>query len=55
MNPDILRLILPFENCRYEKPKPQNDDRSIILPLIVLLMAEKCDFFLIFSLLYILM
>jgi len=55
MNPDILRLILPFENCRYEKQISSNDDRSIILPVIILLMAEKCDFFLIFSLLYILM
>lgn len=56
MNPDILRLILPADSCRYEKrPASSDSDRSIILPVIILLMAEKCDFFLIFSLLYILM
>lgn len=32
-----------------------NDDFSLIVPLCLLLTAEKCDFFLIFSLLYILM
>lgn len=55
MNPDILRLILSSENCRYEKVRHADNDRSVILPIIILLMAEKSDFFLIFSLLYILM
>lgn len=56
MNGDILRLILPADNCRYENPRTYVDsDRSIILPVIILLIAEKSDFFFIFSLLYILM
>lgn len=55
MNPDILRLILPADNCRYVNRTAQSDDRSIILPVVILLMSENCDFFLIFSLLYILM
>lgn len=55
MNSDILRLILPSDSCRYEnRPACYDSDRSIILPVIILLMAEKSDFFLIFSLLYIL-
>ncbi len=34
----------------------KNDsDFSLIFPIVILLMAEKCDFFLVFSLLYILM
>jgi|GEM_PF-3842414 len=34
----------------------KNDsDFSLIFPIAILLMAEKCDFFLVFSLLYILM
>lgn len=32
-----------------------NNDEALIIPLVLLLTAEKCDFFLIFSLLYILM
>lgn len=32
-----------------------NNDETLIIPLALLLAAEKCDFFLIFSLLYILM
>lgn len=32
-----------------------NEDSKLIIPLALLLAAEKCDFFLIFSLLYILM
>lgn len=55
MNPDILRLILSSDSCRYEKSCTPDNDKSIILPIIILLMAEKSDFFLIFSLLYILM
>lgn len=55
MNPDILRLILPADNCRYMNQTTPTDDRSVILPIIILLMSENCDFFLIFSLLYILM
>ncbi len=32
-----------------------NSDENLIVPLTLLLAAEKCDFFLIFSLLYIIM
>jgi len=32
-----------------------DSDYSLIFPLVVLLMAEKCDFPLVFSLLYILL
>ncbi len=30
-------------------------DSEIVMPLVILLMAEKCDFFMIFALIYILM
>ena len=58
MNESILRLILP-QSCG-DSPKQirqssADNDRSLILPIIMLLMAEKADFFLIFALLYILM
>ncbi len=59
MNENILRLILPPNGCDFRKSKnPRTcaeSDRSLILPIVVLLMAEKADFFLIFALLYILM
>ena len=32
-----------------------NNDEKLIIPLVLLLTAENCDFFLIFSLLYILL
>lgn len=58
MNENILRLILPQRCCEFPEHIPQNradNDRSLILPIIILLMAEKADFFLVFALLYILM
>lgn len=59
MNENILRLLLPVKNpCGTEQRNITNGgdpDRAIILPIVILLMAEKCDFFLIFALLYILM
>ena len=58
MNENIISLLLPAKNpCREaQKSISHGDsDREIILPIVILLMAEKCDFFLIFSLMYILM
>lgn len=56
MNPDLLKLILPERSCRGNMPcRNADSDRSIILPIVILLIADKCDFFLIFSLLYILL
>lgn len=58
MNENILRLILPQRCCNSSEKAMQNtpdNDRSLILPIIILLMAEKADFFLVFALLYILM
>ncbi|MBQ2846646.1 MAG: hypothetical protein IJE74_00110 [Clostridia bacterium] len=56
MNENLLRLILPVKKAEYRFSQGRADsDREIILPIVILLMAEKCDFFLIFSLLYILM
>lgn len=52
MNPDLLfRLLAPDSG----RPSSADNDRALILPIIILLLSEKCDFFLIFSLLYILM
>ncbi len=42
-----------FENRR--TPVPDNRDTMVILPILLLLMAEKADKMLLFSLLYILM
>lgn len=57
MNENLLSLLLPAKNpCHTAKNAAGSDsDREIILPIIILLMAERCDFFLIFALLYILM
>lgn len=57
MNENLLRLILPAKNpCGPARNNiNSNSDREIILPIVILLMAERCDFFLIFALLYILM
>jgi hypothetical protein len=57
MNENLLSLLLPSKNpCRNEHNRRNADyDREIILPVVILLMAEKCDFFLIFALMYILM
>ncbi len=53
MNENLLRLLLPSKNpCRINTA---DSDREIILPIVILLMAERCDFFLIFALIYILM
>ena len=56
MNENLLRLLLPSRSpgCS-DGMSRQNSDREIILPIVILLMADKCDFFLIFALLYILM
>lgn len=56
MNENLLRLILPKRNGEYPTFSDRTDnDFSLILPIIILLIAEKSDFFLIFALLYILM
>ncbi|MBR5562424.1 MAG: hypothetical protein IKW12_04660 [Clostridia bacterium] len=56
MNENILRLLLPSKSPTSKNSAVQTDsDREIILPIALLLMADKCDFFLIFALLYILM
>ncbi len=59
MNENVLRLILPPNGCNFRKSKnPRSNaesDSSLILPIVILLMAEKADFFLIFALIYILM
>ncbi len=53
MNENILRLILPSKNPH--SVNRTDSDREIILPIVILLLAERCDIFLIFALLYILM
>lgn len=56
MNENLLQLILPQRNCRYPtQDERTNNDFMLIFPIIILLVAEKSDFFLIFALLYILM
>ena len=58
MNENFLRLLLPAKNpCKPTQNSISrgDSDREIILPIVVLLMAERCDFFLIFALMYILM
>lgn len=57
MNENLLKLILPAKNsrCPAYGVTGGDGDRAIILPVIILLMAENCDSFLIFALLYILM
>lgn len=58
MNENILRLLLPAKNsgrAAQNNISHGDSDREIILPIVILLMAEKCDFFLVFALLYILM
>ena len=60
MNNSMLRLILPTAQpdtgCKNRMYRQSSDpDRAIILPIVILLMAENCDFFMIFALLYILM
>lgn len=57
MNENLLKLILPTKNshCPVHSTAGGDSDRAIILPVIILLMAENCDSFLIFALLYILM
>lgn len=54
MNESVLRLLLPVKNSRRENYSGDSD-REIILPIVILLMADRCDFFLIFALMYILM
>ncbi len=57
MNPDLLRLILPPKNANNFLPNQSgaDNDKAIILPIVILLLTEKTDFFLIFALLYILL
>lgn len=55
MNENILRLLLPSKGpIGSDGMNRQNSDREIILPIVILLMADRCDFFLVFALLYIL-
>ena len=57
MNENLLKILLPSKNpCTKQQSRRNTDsDREIILPVVILLMADGCDFFLIFALLYILM
>lgn len=56
MNENILRLLLPSKSpCRTDGKTRTDSDREIIMPIVILLLADKCDFFLIFALIYILM
>ncbi|MBQ2904596.1 MAG: hypothetical protein IJE48_09390 [Clostridia bacterium] len=57
MNENILKILLPSKNPFIKEQHGRNadSDREIILPLVILLMADRCDFFLIFALMYILM
>lgn len=57
MNENILKILLPSKNPHIKEKSGQSadSDREIIMPIVILLMAEKCDFFLIFALMYILM
>lgn len=56
MNENLLRLLLPSKNpCRTNGANCTDSDREIILPIVILLMADRSDFFLIFALVYILM
>ncbi len=51
-----MRIILPERRCSSGIRNSSCDsDRSVILPIVILLMADRCDFGLIFSLIYILM
>ncbi len=53
MNENLLRLLLPSKSpCRTNNT---DADREIILPIVILLIADRCDFFLVFALMYILM
>lgn len=53
MNENLLRLLLPSKTPH--RTDRTDSDGEIILPIVILLMAERCDFFLIFALIYILM
>lgn len=56
MNPDILRLILPEKTASAHAVRRFSDpDRELLLPIIILLVADRGDFFLILSLVYILL
>ncbi len=52
MNTDLLRLILPEKTVSARRA---DSDREILLPIIILLIADRGDFFLILSLMYILL
>ncbi len=52
MNTELLRLILPEKSAPVRR---KDSDREILMPIIILLIADKGDFFLILSLMYILL
>ncbi len=52
MNTDLLRLILPEKSVPARR---KDSDSEILLPIIILLIADRGDFFLILSLMYILL
>ena len=55
MNENILKILLPSKNpCPSNSKNPADTDREIVLPIVILLMADKSDFFLILALMYIL-
>ncbi len=59
MDENLIKLLLPTLNTKpYKKTQektPANEDEAIILPLIILLLAEKNDMMLILVLMSILL
>ena len=54
MDPESLRLRLSLPPAQPAAPSPA-EDAKLILPILLLLMAEGCDRRLLFALLFILM
>lgn len=60
MNGCATRIVLPPNSRREKARRPcaaaeNASDRSVVMPIVLLLIADGCDFWLIFSLLYILL
>lgn len=57
MNENILRLILPSLKPQKSIPCAENgkNDVNLIIPLALLIMSDTNDFFLVLSLLYIIL
>ncbi len=54
MNPELLRMLSPAKAIS-QNNRCADNDQAIILPIVILLLADKGDFFLILSLIYILL